>query len=119
MPSTDLMVHVAYSHIQGQSFRKIKTIFDIPKSTAQRWYKFCSEFFEITQDTNKIIDMVTEKKEKVIADKILESTNINVLKFIKRSLDIQPFQTFHLLQQKIEKKFNIHILPKVIGKYIK
>ena len=42
MPSIDLMVHVAYSHLQGLSFRKIEITFDIPKTTAQRWNANCS-----------------------------------------------------------------------------
>jgi hypothetical protein len=65
MPSIDLMVHVAYCHLQGKSFREIETLLDIPKTTAHRWYTQCSDHFGITNNTGKVIDLVTKQKDKI------------------------------------------------------
>ncbi len=119
MPSIDLMVHTAYSHYQGLSFRKIESFFGIPKTTVHRWYSYYSEYFKTTNNADKIIEIITEQKEKNKVNRNLINTNITILKYIRRSLSIQPFQFIHTLQAKIIKKFNICLTVKMISRYIK
>jgi hypothetical protein len=115
MPSIDLMVHITYYHLQGHSFRDIQINLHIPKSTAHRWYVFCNDYFSITNDIDNIINMIDKQKE--TKNNII--TSAPILDFIKRSLNIQPFQTLQMLQEKIEKKFNEIITTKMISRYIK
>ena len=121
MPSIDLMVHVTYCHLQSNSFREIETLFNIPKTTAHRWYTQCSKYFEDINNTNKVIDIMTEKKDKQIEEnnQNILNNNRNIIRYINKSLSIQPFQTQHDLQNKIEKKFNVSLTIKTISKYIK
>ena len=81
------------------TLRKLASIVDVSKSTLQRWV------------TNKNLI----KTDRIPSVKV----NLDVVKFLKRTLDHQPFQSLDLLVIKVIKKFNITYSKSTIGNYLK
>ena len=119
MPSIDLMVHISYSHLNGLSFRDIEKYLAIAKSTAHRWYTTCYEYIINIKDPDQVKSIINEQKEKDKENKQIVDTNTDILKFISKSLSIQPFQTILVLQEKIEKQLDIHLAMSTVSKYVK
>jgi transposase len=86
----------------GYTLRNISTFFNISKSALHNWVKN-------SNNTNNTKEK-TESNSKV---------NIQVLHFLKRSLDHNPFQNLNILAIKIFKKFNILYTKKTISNYLK
>ena len=107
--STDLKTRVIdfYNTFKGVLFnnskvtvRSISKLYKITKSTIHRW---------IT-----IPPQIRIKEENINYHK-----NINILNFLKRSLDHNPFQNLNMLNIKVFKKFDILLSTTTIGNYIK
>lgn len=104
--STDLKTRLVdfYNKYNGSiynnirvTFRSIAAEWKISKSILQKWVTYISN----------------PKKTSHIRQ------NIDILNFIKRSLDHNPFQCCNLLVDKIFKKFNITVSKKTVSNYIK
>ena len=97
--SYDLIIRmIKYYNNSDKSFREIETMFDISKSTLQRWV------------SNNGLNKPTKVEYK---------NRIIMLKYIKNSLNQNPFQTLHMIKVKILSKFNISISIKTVSNYMK
>ena len=97
--SYDLIVRmIKYYNNSNKSFREIETMFDISKSTLQRWV--------YNNGLNKPAKV--EYKNRII-----------MLQYIRNSLNQNPFQTLHMIKVKILSKFNISISIKTVSNYMK
>jgi transposase len=98
--SFDLKIRmVNYYKNSNKTLRYIESMFDISKSSLQRWTNnICLEGH--TRDV--------EYKERAL-----------ILVFIKRSLDHNPFQTLDMLKLKIFNKFELSLTKSTISNYMK
>jgi transposase len=98
--SFDLKIRmVNYYKNSNKTLRYIESMFDISKSSLQRWVNnICLEGH--TRDV--------EYKERAL-----------ILVFIKRSLDHNPFQTLDMLKLKIFNKFELSLTKSTISNYMK
>ena len=81
------------------TLRHLSSIVNISKSTLHRWV------------SNK--DLIKEERTPSV------KVNLEVVNFLKRSLDHQPFQSLDLLVIKVIKKFNITYSVSTISNYLK
>lgn len=98
--SFDLKIRmVNYYNNSNKSLRSIEIDFDVTKSSLHRW-----------------INNISVVKNPKISIFIKRA---NILKFLKRSLDHNPFQNLNLLKNKIKLKFNNNITIKTVSNYLK
>jgi transposase len=87
------------------SMRKLETIFNVSKSTINRW----------------INNINVQIHKKSTATRFIRNTKIlksNLCKFLKRSLILNPYQTLLELRTKIKNKFRIILSETTISKYL-
>jgi transposase len=98
--SFDLKIRmINYYNNSNKSLRSIEIEFDISKSSLHRW----------------INDICVVKKIK----KSVYIQRSEILQFLKRSLDHNPFQNLELLKNKIKLKFNSKLTIKTVSNYLK
>ena len=98
--SFDLQIRmVNHYNNSNKSLRTIAEEFNLSKSSLHRWI-------------NDISVIKTEKKN-------IYKKRLEILTFLKRSLGHNPFQNLKMLNNKINKKFDIDITTKTISNYMK
>jgi transposase len=98
--SFDLKIRmVNYYNITNKSLREISKDFDITKSSLHRWIN------------NKCIIKTERKTEYKI--------RTNILGFLKRSLNHNPFQNLDMLKNKIFTKYDLEVSKSTVSNYLK
>ena len=98
--SFDLKIRmINYYNSTKESLRHISKNFDISKSSLHRWIN------------NKYI-IKTEKKTEY-------KIRANILGFLKRSLDHNPFQNLYMLKNKIFIKYDLEVSKSTLSNYLK
>ena len=100
--SLDLRIRLSnYYKNNDISIRSIASDFDVSKSSLQRWV------------ADKSLDVTKINDNKYSEEKV------QILQFLKRSLDQNPFQNLEMLKERLSKKFIFYCTTKTVSNYLK
>ena len=114
--SYDLQIRIAHIYNNEDiSLRKLAKLLNVGKESIRRW----SNIYQTTVTHNEIsAEKIHSTHNNDKYTKNIEQLN-KICKFLKRSLNYNPFQTLIMLADKVNHKFGIEYSTKTMSNYLK